>query len=444
MRILYVCPYPFLPIRGGGALRSYHLLNQLGRFHEVHLVIPQREVELRRGMEGCAVPQNIAVYSTVDRPSPRSLFDLLPRRMGAALHYRWLRRSWRGPAETTMLRAYHLLCEVLRRASINVVIFNEIATMQAAPLVARIAPRACRIVDMHNVNHRLARRMPPGDGAPLRRRWAWEKECRRLLAVEQNLGRSVKAFFACSEDDRRLLESCSGIKGFSIPNGVDTKRFQLARASQRERTQQLLFCGSLTYAPNFEGLSWFAGEVWPTLRKESPGLRLAVVGRCGQSGKIPGLANDDRVRFVGEVADVQPFYREAAVAICPIRAGSGTRLKILEAMSIGTPVVSTRIGAEGIEAGGGEHLLLADEPAEFAAAIKRLLNEPVLFHRLQANARKLVETRYDWDVVGALVDQALSNLLKGSEAVQALQTPLDARARALGAPGSRPQPFALL
>ena len=156
-------------------MRSYHLLNQLGRFHEVHLVIPQREVELRRGMEGCAVPQNIAVYSTVDRPSP-GLFSICCRDGWAP---RCITAGCGGAgaaAETTMLRAYHLLCEVLRRASINVVIFNEIATMQAAPLVARIAPR---------LSHRgHAQCQPPSSPQDAARGW---RPAAKTVGVEEGM-----------------------------------------------------------------------------------------------------------------------------------------------------------------------------------------------------------------------------------------------------------------
>src|ERR1017187_3209219 len=131
--LLSICHYELLPIQGGGALRSFHLLRQLAREHEIHAIIFQREAELRRETEGYKLPDSVRVYSPIDHPRPATLFDRLPRRWGPGLHYRWLRRSWRGPASGDVLRCHHLIRRILQEQTIDAVIFEYVGTLSIAP-----------------------------------------------------------------------------------------------------------------------------------------------------------------------------------------------------------------------------------------------------------------------------------------------------------------------
>ena len=405
-RLLTICHYELLPIRGGGALRSFHLLRQLAREHEVHAIIFQREAELRRETEGYKVPDSVRIYSPIDHPPPASVFDRLPRRLGPGLHYRWLRRSWRGPASADVLRCHHLIRRILGEHQIDAVIFEYVGILGAASLIRRLSPRTRRILNAHNVDHKLyAQQLASRYGQTIP-----DRE-RRILAqtkwMEENLGSFVHNFWACSDRDRTALQALSGLGGFTIQNGIDTATRPFDPNPAKAQIKTLLFCGSLSYAPNLNGLEWFRKEVWPQLREADSSVRLRIIGSGARPDHYAELRADSTVEFLGEVDTVLPHYCRSGVCIVPLLEGSGTRLKLLEAMSLGNPVVSTRIGAEGIEASDGEHILLADDPNAFTSAILRLLHEPITFNNMRRAARRLVEARYDWALIGDRMNAAL-------------------------------------
>jgi polysaccharide biosynthesis protein PslH len=405
-KLLTICPYRLLPLRGGGALRCYHLLRQLARVHEVHAIIFQPESELRGASEGNGLPDSVRIYSPIDTPAPPSLFNLLPGRLANALHYRWLRRNLRGPATAELLAAHHLIRDILAANPIDAVIFETLGTMTAVPLARRVRPGLKFILDAHNVESRLLDRQMKNDSAPSSRRNAG---LARLRRIESRLDQDVDAIWACSNEDSREFQAFNKVPVITVPNGVDThsKPFDCNPAKRQRR--ELLFCGSLSYPPNWQGLRWFLREAWPVVRNLDPGACLKIVG----SGKIPTALEEvvigPNITLVGEVLDLAPVYGGASVAICPLLTGSGTRLKILEAMSFGVPVVSTRIGAEGIDALDGRDFLLADKSDDFASSIRRLLSEPALYEMIQQSARRLVEQRYEWDIIGQLALAALDS-----------------------------------
>ena len=406
--LLSLCPFRLLPIRGGGALRGFHLIRQLARFYEVHAILWQPEAELRAGAEGCRIPESVRVYSPQDQPPPRSWFHRLPHRLGPALQYRWLRRSWRGPANSVLLNSHHLIQRILREHPIHAVVLDELDAVSCAPLVRRWAPGARRVFNSYNVNHRLMAQ----ELAALGQRPEDNPDWRRVRWTEHNLRRFVDGVFACSELDRQAFVACSGLPSYTVPNGVDTHFCQFDSRPEKAQSRTLLFTGSLQYPPNTDGLRFFLDEIWPRLKERMPGIELLVIG-AGAGPALRGrLERTPQVRFAGEVPDLRPLACQAGVAVCPLRIGSGTRLKVLEYMSWGTPVVSTRKGVEGLEAEDGKHLLLADEPEPFVQAVLRLLNDRPLFDSMRHAARHFVEQRYDWDIIGNLASRALKDLLQ--------------------------------
>lgn len=193
-----------------------------------------------------------------------------------------------------------------------------------------------------------------------------------------------------------------------IPNGVDCCHNRPGQAIPRAGT--LVYNGSLTYSANHDAVQWFLAEIYPRIKVHRPDVSLAVTGST-KGVDTAALALDDSVTLTGYVDDVRIPVSEAAACVVPIRQGGGTRLKILEAMALGTPVVATRKGAEGLDVVDGEHLLLADDAEDFACRTVELMSNADLRSRLAANARCLVEERYDWAAIGArfvsLVEEAV-------------------------------------
>ena len=258
-----------------------------------------------------------------------------------------------------------------------------------------------RVLTMHNIDYirfqRVRQNTPPGlmrlyHAYNAARYRAWE------LAA---LARYDRVMTMSELDAAQLRRDGVQVPLDVVPNGVDTET--IACEPPRPGARDVLFVASMDSEANHDAAVWLAGRIWPLIRAGSDGLRLLLVGR----GPQPALAafHDGRsVLVTGTVDQVLPYYRDAAVVVVPLRSGGGTRLKILEAMAAGVPVVSTRIGAEGLAVTDGEHLLLADDEPALAAAVQRVLGDVALQQRLSAAARALVETRYGWaSIVGTQI-----------------------------------------
>jgi glycosyltransferase involved in cell wall biosynthesis len=179
-----------------------------------------------------------------------------------------------------------------------------------------------------------------------------------------------------------------------IPNGVDVQYFGAEEPNPGLPRTSLLFAGSMDYSANIDAVVWFVDNMWLELRRQHPAMSFAIVGR-DPTPVVRALAHD-RVNVTGTVPDVRPYYSGALAAVVPLRIGSGTRLKILEAMAAGIPVISTKLGAEGLDLEDGTHLLLADSAREMIAAVNRLASSPELWLHLSRSGREVVSRLYDW------------------------------------------------
>ena len=185
-----------------------------------------------------------------------------------------------------------------------------------------------------------------------------------------------------------------------LPHGLDLD-YLTPCDDQQPAPYSVIFSGSLTYAPNRDAVEYYLRDIQPRVKDSVPQLKTRIIGALGGYKPQPGNLESDRdVEFKGLLADVRPVVRGSWVSIVPLRQGSGTRLKIVESMALGTPVVSTSKGAEGLDVTPGENILIADTPETFAQQIIRLLSDPALHKSLSENGRRLVEARYDRQFIG--------------------------------------------
>jgi polysaccharide biosynthesis protein PslH len=209
----------------------------------------------------------------------------------------------------------------------------------------------------------------------------------------------LPAFGACtvvSEPEQRFFRHNIGRGGERvevIPNCLDVAAYQDFLGAPEPDT--LIYTGSFSYFPNHEAMLWFTEQVLPLVAAQVPGVKLTITGNAAGRPLPPS----PHVHHAGFVDDVRPYVARAWISLAPLWSGGGTRLKILEAMALRTPVVATSKGAEGIDAEPGRHLLIADTPAAFAAAVVQLLQDPALRRTLADNAYELVNERYDWTAV---------------------------------------------
>jgi len=414
--ILLITPYEKLfPPTNGKQIRSFHLLNELSKKHDLHLIINQPESELMSASHGFSFPANVHIYSPSKTPAPATFFDHIPGQVGSILKYRWNIRSLNSPVDLKFIDMHHLIQEVLTNNKIDIVLLEHISSVIATvPLIKRYAPDAIRIIDAHNIDTYLLKQEMVSFGDDMSRYMKHKEYYLSIKWYESHLAKFVHHFLVCSNDDLQKIMDLnnSKLEGFIIPNGIDTSRCIFDDQTDKFESDEIIFCGSLDHIPNCEGLFWFIRNIFPLLAEPFPLLRLLIIGHGGNSPKFDVLRNSPRIEFIGEVNDVIPYYKRSSVAIAPLRIGSGTRIKILEAMSLGNPVVSTSIGAEGLDCVDNENIMIADTPEEFANRIKELLTEKNKFTAIQKAARQLVELKYDWSIIGNQLNQILEQIIR--------------------------------
>lgn len=395
-RILFVTSRLPYPPTEGHQLRSWHLLRAAAAAHEVDLISLQRPedpptpdrclLELVRDFQAVPLP-------AIGRPGP-----------ALAMAGRWLRQ--RQP----LLVARYVGAE-LRAAFGARVAQADLVHLDILPLAALMAdvPAGTPVVlNEHNVEHLLLASRAAIEPVGWRRQLL-RQQVGELERFEHSACSAADRVLACSPNDvARLHELAPTAEIRVVPNGVDLDFFAGPEpAAEDDRT--LVFVGQMGWFPNRDGVLDFIAHAFPLLRSRHPDARLRVIGR--RDGLQLGDGAGDAVEFTGFIDDLRPAIREAAVYVVPLRAGSGTRLKLLEAMAMGKAIVSTRIGAEGIDLRDGREALLADSPEEFAAAVSQLLDNRELRRRLGSAARERVERDYGWDAIGETLRDTYDELL---------------------------------
>jgi len=376
LKVLFVCPFVPWPLETGGKIRTYHLIREAAREVEIHLRVirepgtdPEAEAALR------AVCASLTIYERT-RPGPVE--------------------RWKLPKLERWFHSRHLVRGVrddLARGGFRLVHLDEL-------LLARIVPPA-REVPVVQHHHKLDTVLygALGGGGWKRRFDQW-----KLARLEVESARRYRHHLLCSRDDAEVLRARYGALDCAVvPSGFDPASFRPSEPAPARDPNRLLFLGTMDYGPNIEAVLRFAREVLPAIRAARPAVRLEIVGNH-PAREVSALAGPEIV-VTGRVPAVLPYLERAAALVVPLAIGGGTRLKIVEALALATPVVSTTIGAQGLGLEHERHVLLADEPAEFARSVLRVLSEPGPSAAMGERGRAFVNEHYRWQVLGAeLVD----------------------------------------
>lgn len=426
MRVLYFAPKECWPPDTGAKLRNFHLARELAQ--------RSRVTYLGFADTGGAAPDQ---GHGPDRFCESVIS--VPREAGYSLGK--LIRGALGPIPVTLLnyttRAMHAeLHRLLATRDFDVVQMEGLHLLEYLPMIRSVRNRPLVICDWHNVDSGLIRQYSERAPTPWRRAYA-RLTARRMSEIEREAMLKFDAHVVVSEADRaRLLDIEPSARVFIVDNGVDVGHYsdeeiERAHAKWRSRAaavKRVLFVGSMDYHANVDAAVHFARDVWPSVYSSDRNLVFTIVGR-NPSDAVRELAHLDGVEVTGTVEDVRPYYREAAAAVVPLRIGGGSRLKILEAMAAGVPVISTCLGAEGIDAVDGENILIAEGADELTRAIRRAIHHGELRQRLVASARSLVRSRYDWSEIGARLFDIHRGLKRGADKSEA--EPVGARRTAL-------------
>lgn len=392
MRILFISAWYPYPPDNGSKIRVYHLLQELARHHQITLLS-----FLPTAAETRFIPR-LQEFCTTVRVVQRDPFQR--DRMKAILGF--LSPRPRSVVSTYSPEMAQSVRKTVRRESFDIVIASTTATAAYALQVSGVP----KVLEEHNFMTRLMWEQYHAQRSPLKQlqRWlTWQKSKR----YESWLFRQFDACTMVSEQDKAaVLATMPGCPRVEvIPNGVDVHYY--AAGSIAPAPYTLVFNGALTYSANHDATRYFLGEILPLIRAEVPDVALKITGSTA-GVDLDGLSLDSNVVLTGYMDDIRPVVAASWVCVVPLRVGGGTRLKILEAMALGTPVVTTSKGAEGLDVSPGQDILIADEPAEFATSTLRLLRDPALRQHLAHHGRKLVERKYSWTKIG----QKLNSLLE--------------------------------
>lgn len=227
----------------------------------------------------------------------------------------------------------------------------------------------------------------------------WQK----LLRYEAKAAQEYTAVTTVSEPDLNIFASEYGCKQVTVvPNGVDQRYFAPQKVDVR--SDSMVFTGSMDWRPNQDGVKYFIEEIFPLIKQERPAATFTVVGRKPPQWLIELAERVDGVAMTGTVDDVRPYIASSALYVVPLRVGGGSRLKILEAMSMAKIVLSTTVGAEGLDVNEGQHVLLRDNPRDFARAACAVLSDPDNYTEYGIAGNRLILESYTWDAIACVMD----------------------------------------
>lgn len=401
MRILFVTPYLPSPPRFGGQRRLEGLMRSLAKHHELSLLSfnatdPYTQLSLDATRSYCS---EVVTFPDMDFLDNRHKRLLQARSILSRHSYEHLLLVRRREFQQRLQAFIDS-----KRFDIVQVEFTQMAAFRFT-----LAPdrRYRTLLDEHNIEFDIIRRTADAEVSKARRAYS-AVNWRKLRREERDSWRRFDGVTVTSERDAgelRKLEPATPL--LVVPNGVDIEQFQ--PATTPPEPDNLLFFGAMNYYPNQDGIRYFVQQVLPRIVARRPSVKLWIVG--------PGSADLEPLRgpnveITGFVDAVEPYIARASAVVVPLRLGGGTRLKIVEAMAKGKAIVSTKIGAEGIDVLHEQHALLADEPVDFADQVERVLSDASLRDRLGAAARKLAVDRYSWPALVSNLESFYERLLE--------------------------------
>ncbi len=375
--VVSVLSRPPHPTRDGLAIRNYHLLGALAREFRVRAFALRDPARAYPG----------------ETPAGVSLEEI-PQTT------RRIRRALAAAGSVVAGQPYSE--RLYRSGTLKRRVAEAAAAEKPAWIVAHsyhVAPAALSAgapvwIDFHNRDSEIWARTGETSRSALTGAFA-RSQAARVESFEQELLRRAAGVSCVSARDAAALKTAGGPEPVVVPNGVDLARYAFRSGGPSE--ELVFFVGDLSWPPNAEGVRWFREKVWPIVERQRPAARAEILGR--EAPEVLQALSADHFRLLGEGGDTRPYWIRAAVAVVPLLAGGGSRLKILEAAAAGVPVVSTAVGAEGLELS-SEEIAIRDEPEAFADAVVRLLADPAAARSQAVAARARVEARYDWERIG--------------------------------------------
>lgn len=403
MKILWVKAGGLVPLDVGGKIRSYHVLRNLSRRHDVTFFTFYAEH-----------PND--THGELDRIFARVICHPLriprPKSFRGLTHYARHLFAWQSYqiVKYCLPQVAESLGALLKMESFDVIVCDFLV---AAGVIPWHLP-CPKVLFTHNVEAQIWKRHFQVTNNPIWKAISW-REFRRISRAESRYLNLADHVLTVSDADRDTFARLVPPEKITvIPTGVDVDFFQPTDKTEHPNT--LVFTGAMDWMPNEDGILYFVKKILPSIQRQVPGVSLTVVGREPSARLLDLSRTTDGLNITGRVEDIRPYVQQGSVYIVPLRVGSGTRLKIFEAMAMGKAVVSTHVGAEGLPVQSGRNIILADAPEDFASAVVELLRNPIRRGELARAARELVVKKYSWESVVQHVESVLVTLASEGKA----------------------------
>ncbi len=395
MKILFLSPTVPFPLTDGGRIRVYNLLKQIAEKSDVTLLALETQPTDGDGVVELQA-LGIEVHLVPNAPT-------LPRVSFGTLAKAFFKRQPITVARYDVPTYRRKLRTLLANETFDLVHYEMFHVAQF-----HTETDLPDVLSQQNVDSAIWRRLCSETANPFYKFAYWTQQL-AFQRYECLLSPKFDAVTCTSDIDAAVFaQHCPKDAIEIIPNGVDITHYRPDFTA--EAPAHLIYIGSMDWYPNEDAVAFFADEVFPRIQEKVPDVAFSIVGG-NPSGRVQKLAERDGVLVTGRVPEIKPYFAEATVFVVPLRIGSGTRLKILEALAMGKAIVSTSVGAEGLDLKNGEEIFIADEPEAFADAVTRLLTDAELRRRIGENGRARVERDYDWRRIGEKLHTLYTQIL---------------------------------
>lgn len=395
MKILWISPFFLHPTNRGGQIRTLGTLRELHKRHEIHFCALNPPANLdgpARSGEYCT-----RSFEVHHEPTPRSSLRMIPELLQAITSPLPLAVSrYASP------KLYEVVDRLIHQEHYDSIVCDFLA---CAPNVPRMADA---VLFQHNVETTIWQRHQQ-QAASWPRKTFFGMQARKMAAYEKQVCRDAAHVIAVSELDATRMREQFGVQNVtSVRTGVDVD--YLKPPHEAAHVGDLIFSGSMDWLPNVDAMEHFLRDIFPLVLERRPGTTMTIAGRSPDERVTRAAASVPGVTVTGSVPDMRPYLWGSRLSVIPLRIGGGTRLKVYESMAAGVPIVSTRVGAEGLDYADGEDIVIADEPRRFADACIRMLEDELERTRIATHALDLVTSQFSWAAVAPEFEAILESV----------------------------------
>lgn len=409
MRVLWVGHFPPFPPKGGASQRSFNMLKEVARFSQVDFVAlaPKSRVlsyysiyedglrDIERNLARYCHEVELVEYGLKSRKfnkivqAAKSLFTLSPYDEIS------LRSSEFAQRVDALLATNHY----------DIIYLDTLGLCQYLPSGVREKV----ILNHHNIeSDMLSRRSQLAGGALLKRYFA--SQATKTVRLERRVTKQVSVNLVCSSLDKQRLAQISSCKVEVVPNGVDTHYFNRKEPYAPDKVKGSIFAGGLDWYPNAAAVEFIVQEIVPVLGGSSQGYPITICGKGSNKSLERAASNSPNVVAAGFVPDIRTYLESAALYLCPINDGGGTKLKVLDALAMGVPLIASSTACEGIEVQEGVHVVYAETPRDYQEAIDQLMSSPRKRVEMSEHGRMLIEKQYSYGVIGKRIEAIFHSL----------------------------------